>query len=68
MAYMNDPDGRLCGWGIMRSECWGVRLPSEYKGEVPPQMLMDDIPEAEYIVLNTGHLIMNRKTGVWRNG
>ena len=54
MAYMNDPDGRLCGWGIMRSECWGVRLPSEYKGEVPPQMLMDDIPEAEYIVFEHG--------------
>ena len=54
MAYMNDPDGRLCGWGIMRSECWGVRLPSEYKGEVPPQMLMDDIPESEYIVFEHG--------------
>ena len=51
---MNDPDGRLCGWGIMRSECWGVRLPSEYKGEVPPQMLMDDIPESEYIVFEHG--------------
>lgn len=50
MAYMNDPDGRLCDWGIPRTECWGVRLPSDYKGETPPQMLMADIPEAEYIV------------------
>ena len=54
MAYMNDPDGRLCDWGILRSECWGVRLPPEYKGAVPPQMLMDDIPEAEYIVFEHG--------------
>lgn len=50
MAYMNDPDGRLCDWGIPRTECWGVRLPFDYTGEVPPQMLMADIPEAEYIV------------------
>ena len=24
MAYMNDPKGRLCDWGIPRTECWGV--------------------------------------------
>lgn len=23
MAYRNDPKGRLCGWGIPRTECWG---------------------------------------------
>ncbi|MBE6024661.1 MAG: helix-turn-helix transcriptional regulator [Cellulosilyticum sp.] len=54
MAYMNDPDGRLCDWGIPRTECYGVRLPLEYKGEVPAQMLMIDIPEAEYIVFEHG--------------
>lgn len=54
MAYMNDPDGRLCGWGFLRSECWGVRLPYDYKGEVPQQMLLADIPEAEYIVFEHG--------------
>ena len=54
MAYINDPDGRLCDWGIPRTECHGVRLPSDYKGEVPPQMLMVDIPEAEYIVFEHG--------------
>lgn len=54
MAYINDPNGRLCDWGIPRAECWGVRLPCNYKGEVPPQMLMADIPEAEYIVFEHG--------------
>jgi len=54
MAYINDPEGRLCDWGIPRTECYGVRLPIDYKGEVPPQMLMIDIPEAEYIVFEHG--------------
>ncbi|WP_150267488.1 helix-turn-helix transcriptional regulator [Paenibacillus tepidiphilus] len=54
MAYINDPDGRLCDWGIPRTECYGARLPSEYQGEVPPQMLMIDVPEAEYIVFEHG--------------
>lgn len=54
MAYINDPEGRLCDWGIPRTECYGVRLPSDYKGEVPPQMLMIDVPEAEYIVFEHG--------------
>ncbi len=54
MAYINDPEGRLCDWGIPRTECYGVRLPSDYKGEVPTQMLMADIPEDEYIVFEHG--------------
>lgn len=54
MAYINDPRGRFCDWGIPRTECWGVRLPSGYQGEVPPQMLLADIPEGEYIVFEHG--------------
>ncbi|MBD5158218.1 MAG: helix-turn-helix transcriptional regulator [Butyrivibrio sp.] len=54
MAYINDPDGRLCSWGIPLAECYGVRLPADYSGEVPPQMLMLDVPEAEYIVFEHG--------------
>ena len=54
MAYINDPSGRLCDWGIPRTECYGVRLPKDYKGEVPPQMLLIDIPEAEYVVFEHG--------------
>lgn len=54
MAYISDPKGRLCDWGIPRTECYGVRLPSDYNGEVPPQMLMIDVPEAEYIVFEHG--------------
>lgn len=54
MAYINDPNGRLCDWGIPRTECYGARLPMDYKGEVPPQMLMIDVPENEYLVFEHG--------------
>ncbi len=54
MAYINDPAGSLCGWGIPHTECYGARLPFDYKGEIPPQMLMIDVPEAEYIVFEHG--------------
>ncbi len=54
MAYINDPDGRLCDWGIPRTECYGVRLPCDYKGEIPSQMLLIGVPEAEYIVFEHG--------------
>ena len=54
MAYMNDPNGRLCDWGIPRAECWGVRLAEDYEGEIPAQMCMAEIPEAQYIVFEHG--------------
>lgn len=47
MAYINDPDGGFCDWGTPRTECWSVRLPVDYGGEIPPEMLMIDVPEAE---------------------
>lgn len=54
MAYISDPAGRLCDWGFLRTECYGVRLPFDYQGEIPPQMLIQDIPEAEYLVFEYG--------------
>lgn len=54
MAYINEPKGRICSWGIPLAECYGVRLPSNYNGEVPPQMILMDVPEAEYIVFEHG--------------
>ncbi len=54
MAYINDPQGYTCTWGFSRAECYGVRLPLDWEGEVPPQMIMTDIPEAEYIVFEHG--------------
>lgn len=42
--------GRICSRGIPHAECYGVRLPNDYDGEVPPQMLMMDVSEAEYVV------------------
>lgn len=54
MAFINDPAGRICSWGIPLAECYGVRLPIEYDGEIPPQMLMMDVPQGEYIVFEHG--------------
>ena len=54
MAYRNDPAGRLCAWGIPRTECYGARLSADYDGETPPQMLLSDIPEGEYVVFEHG--------------
>lgn len=54
MAYVNEPAGRICRWGIPLAECYGVRLPCDYDGEVPQQMLMMDVPEGEYVVFEHG--------------
>ena len=54
MAYRNDPEGRLCDWGIPRTECWGVRLPADYRGEVPAPLRLMEVPEGEYIVFEHG--------------
>lgn len=53
-GYLIDPRGRGCSWGIPLAECYGVRLPMEYSGDIPPQMLMMDVPEGEYIVFEHG--------------
>lgn len=54
MAFINEPAGRICSWGIPPAECYGVRLPLDYDGKVPEQMILTDIPEAEYIVFEHG--------------
>jgi len=54
MAYINEPDGRICSWGIPLAECYGVRLPVDYAGPVPEQMQLMDVPEGEYIVFEHG--------------
>jgi len=54
MAYINEPAGRICSWGIPLAECYGVRLPADYSGPVPPQMLLMDVPEGEYVVFEHG--------------
>lgn len=54
MAYINEPTGRICSWGIPLAECYGVRLPIDYAGPVPEQMMLMDVPEGEYIVFEHG--------------
>ena len=54
MAFINEPQGRLCSWGVPLAEAYGVRLPHDYVGAIPPQMLLMDVPEGEYIVFEHG--------------
>ena len=54
MAFINEPTGRICSWGIPLAESYGVRLPADYDGEIPKQMQMMDVPEGEYIVFEHG--------------
>ncbi len=54
MAFVNEPTGRICSWGIPLAECYGVRLPMDYDGEIPAQMQMMNVPEGEYIIFEHG--------------
>lgn len=54
MAFINEPEGRICSWGIPLAESYGVRLPYDYAGEVPPQMQLMDVEEGTYIVFEHG--------------
>lgn len=54
MAFINEPTGRICSWGIPLAESYGVRLPADYCGEIPEQMQIMDVPEGEYIVFEHG--------------
>lgn len=54
MAFVNEPTGRICSWGIPLAECYGVRLPLDYDGEIPEVMQIMDVPEAEYLVFEHG--------------
>ena len=54
MAFINEPTGRLCSWGIPLAEAYGVRLPLDYDGPVPEQMMLMDVQEGEYIVFEHG--------------
>jgi AraC family transcriptional regulator len=54
MAYINEPAGRICSWGIPLAEAYGVRLPVEYHGEIPPQMQLMEVAAGDYIVFEHG--------------
>lgn len=55
MAYLFDANGKKCTCcEAPCAECYGVRLPYDYDGEVPSQFLLTDIPEGEYIVFEHG--------------
>lgn len=54
MAFINEPAGRICSWGIPLAEAYGVRLPADYNGVVPPQMQLMNVSEGTYLVFEHG--------------
>lgn len=54
MAWINEPSGRICSWGIPLAEAYGVRLTSGYEGEAPEPLRLMDVPEGEYLVFEHG--------------
>ena len=54
MAFINEPEGRICSWGIPLAEAYGVRLAPDYSKEAPAPLQMMDVPESEYIVFEHG--------------
>ena len=47
MAHIYESNGKM-------AEAYGVRLPVNYNGQIPENMLVIDIPEMEYIVFEHG--------------
>ena len=54
MAYINEPTGRICSWGIPLAEAYGIRLSADYTGDVPAPLQLMDVPEGEYVVFEHG--------------
>lgn len=54
MAWINEPTGRICSWGIPLAEAYGVRLPGGLRRPVPAQMQLMDVPAGEYLVFEHG--------------
>ena len=64
MAWINEPSGRICSWGIPLAEAYGARLPVDYSGPVPPQMQLMDVAEGEYVVFEHGPFDFERENRI----
>jgi len=53
MAHLFEDDGRV-------AEAYGIRLAPDWNGEVPQQMSIIDVPEAEYLVFEHGSFDFER--------
>ena len=54
MAFVNEPSGRICSWGIPLAECWGVRLPRDCTDAVPAPLQLMEVSEGDYLVFEHG--------------
>ena len=54
MAFVNEPSGRICSWGIPLAECWGVRLPRDCTDAVSAPLQLMEVPEGDYLVFEHG--------------
>lgn len=63
MGFINAPEGRICSWGIPLAEAYGVRLPTDWDGDVPSPLQIMDVPEGEYVVFEHGPFDFETENG-----
>ena len=64
MAFVNEPSGRICSWGIPLAECWGVRLPRDCTDAVPAPLQLMEVPEGDYLVFEHGPFDLQTKNSL----
>ena len=64
MAFVNEPSGRICSWGIPLAECWGVRLPRDCTDAVPAPLQLMEVPEGDYLVFEHGPFDLQTENGL----
>ena len=57
MAFIYEDNG-------IKAECYGIRLPANYNGQKPANMLLIDIPEREYIVFEHGPFSFEEESNI----
>lgn len=62
MAYINEPTGRICSWGIPLAEAYGIRLPADYAGDVPRRSSSWTFLKGNTSSLSTARSITRRRT------
>lgn len=66
-GIMGKYSGQIMSWIYedgKKARAYGIRLPADYNGEIPEQMLMLDVPEGEYIVFEHGKFDYEQETDV----
>lgn len=61
MDSINEAERRICSWGILLAEAYGVHLPAGYAGFVPLQMRLMDVAKGTGLYSSACRLTLIRK-------